>query len=119
MKKKLIMLLFISGILIAWYLTASAEPTVEPIGPPTIETHLARINSNMQLIKWIGGILIGLVGVISSLVVFIFMSTVSNLKESIKITDNKAKKALEKTDIIEKDFLSVESFKLIMAGKDK
>lgn len=83
------------------------EVSAEPIGPITIETHLAKISSNMQLIKWIGGILIGLVSIISSLVVYIFMSTVSNLKASIGHVEKKAEKALKKTDHIEETFMSI------------
>ena len=74
------------------------EVSADPVGPPTIETHLTNINANMDTIKLMGKILLAALGIIGSLVVYIFMS----LKERVV-------KVEEQADHIEETFLSVES----------
>jgi hypothetical protein len=84
---------------------ASADPVVA--GPPTIETHLANINSNMLLIKYMAGGLMAMIGLVGSLLGYIFKSTIANLKSSIGHVERKAERALEKTDEIEREFVSI------------
>lgn len=117
----LVILIGVLGFLLWPPVGAAADPITVPA---SIEVHLGEINSNlimlMDLIKIAGGALFVLVGVISSLVVFIFLSTnkstkeyvalaIAGLKESINTTDRKASKALEKTDMIEREFVSTDT----------
>lgn len=104
---KAISTITIALIALVVILAATAMVNAEPIEGQTLETHLAKLNSNMQFIRWIGGLLVALVGIIGSLVVFIFMNTVGNLKGAIRLVDKKVDVALNKTDYIEKNFMSI------------
>lgn len=78
-----------------------ADPT---IGPPTIETHLANINAALALNT---KIILGALGVIGTLLGYLFKSTVNSLKTENGHASRKADVALEKIDNIEREFMSI------------
>lgn len=106
-KTKIVVASVVMGAYAGFLVIGVSAAPVEVQGPPTIEQHLTSINANMQLIKWMAGALIGMVGLVGSLVSYIFLSTVSNLKSSICHVEKKAESAIEKTDNIKREFLSI------------
>jgi hypothetical protein len=106
------------AVMIALVKCSTTEVSADPIvGPPTIEMHLANINSNMQLIKWMAGGLTAMLGLVGSLIAYIFKSTIANLKSSIGHVEKKAEKALKKTDEIEREFMSIATHDRICRDK--
>lgn len=103
------MFLFVRG--------TSTEVQADPIGPPTIEVYLANIDSNMNLIKWMGGALTGMLTLIGSLLVYIWKITIANIKSSIRHVEENLKEDIEKNDKdidhIKENFMSIKSHGLI------
>lgn len=85
------------------------DVSADPIGPPSIETHLININANMSFIKW----MMGVVGALLSALIGVMMYA---YKRDLAAVNSKADKALTKTDDIEENFLSIKSFELWLAG---
>jgi hypothetical protein len=122
--KKLIMLiLVITIILTSVFMYAGRGESDDMIsGPPTVQEHLMQINANTAVVKWLVSAIGTMFFMLSGAVVYIFKSTVANLKSGMQeheehlkeifdiklgAVENKADIALEKTDIIEKDFVSI------------
>jgi hypothetical protein len=80
------------------------------VRPPTIEVHLANINANMQFIKWVMGIVGGL---LSALLFVMFYA----YRRDLAHVDRKAEKALQKTDHIEETFMSISTHDRICPKK--
>lgn len=105
--KRLIMIIAPLLLAIIFICVLMKYSNADPVGPPTIEAHLASINSNMELIKWMAGGLMTMIGLVGSLIAYIFKSTIANLKSSIGHVERKAERALVKTDEIEREFMSI------------
>jgi hypothetical protein len=95
--------------------TASADPTIS--GPPTIETHLANINATMTFIKYMGSIIAGLVGLLIGSVIYIFKSTIANVRGSIHHVEKNLKEDIDKNEAeikdIKRNFMSIKSHEMI------
>jgi len=95
-------------IILARYLPT--EVAAEPMGPPTIEVHLANINAGMQFIKWMMGVVGGLLTLLLAVMFYAYRRDLAHV-------NSKADKALKKTDHIEETFMSLETYRLIKEGK--
>jgi hypothetical protein len=103
-------------LLLARYLPtdASAGPIA---GPPTIETHLASINSNLQFFKWAGGIISGLIALLIGTLGYAYKRDIARLDKKAQVAIDEAKrldeKYDEKVDHIEENFMSIETHKMV------
>lgn len=112
---------FWTGFIVALFLGAfgfiqgmpeivQADPTTMP---PTIDQHLANINTNMQFIKLTAWGITGLLGLLGGALIYIFKSTVLTIhKRMDSHAEDIAQNENELRDI-KKDFMSVETHKMI------
>jgi hypothetical protein len=106
-------------IMLARYLPT--EVAADPIGPPTIETHLANINSNMLLMKWMIAIVGGLLSALIAVTIYTYKRDIARLDKkaqvAIDLTEKLDTKYDGKIDHIEENFMSLETYRLISKGK--
>ena len=78
---------------------SSTEAVADPIGPPTLETYLININSNIQIFKWMAGGMSALFTLLIAAVVYAY-------KRDIKEVSKKADSAFKEINNVKRDFLS-------------
>jgi hypothetical protein len=111
-----VLIAILAMLLLARYLPT--EVAADPVaGPPTIETHLASINSNLQFFKLAGGIISGLFFLLIGALGYAYRRDITRLDKKaqvgIDLSEKLDKKYDAKVDHIEENFMSIETHKMI------
>ena len=106
------------------FVLAKCVPDVsaDTIGPPTVETLLQNINSNIIMSQWA-------MGIICALLIYIYKSGNRAIMREVKYVDGKAQVAIEKADELEtkfdnekdrvnRDFMTVQAHKQICGSSN-
>lgn len=98
--------LLLAGAVMFVLVECSSEVAADLVGPPTIETHLTNINAAIVLNT---RIVLGVFGIIGALIVYIFKSTIGNLKSSIRHVEANVGENTKDIKDIRKNFMSIET----------